>query len=228
VARPAIQVHAIAGWKRVLLFPLGALVRLWGASLRFEVDAEGERWLRKIDEPVAFVLWHNRLFLVSEIFRRYRQRRPVYGLVSASKDGAWLAAFFSLVGIRSVRGSSSKLGREAVTALVNVVRSGHDIGITPDGPRGPLYQFKSGATIVARRTHTPILLLGGAFESAWRLKSWDRFCLPKPFSRVRVYCVRIAPDALADREASAEQLQTQLLAINPDPADLEAGRGRQS
>jgi lysophospholipid acyltransferase (LPLAT)-like uncharacterized protein len=213
------EIHAIAGWRRALLFPLGALVRLWGATLRFETTPEAERWLRKVDEPVAFVLWHNRLFLVAEIFRRYRQQKPVYGLVSASKDGAWLAAFFSLVGIRSVRGSSSRLGREAVTALVDVIRAGNDIGITPDGPRGPRYEFKSGATIVARRTKAPILLLGGAFESAWQLKSWDRFYLPKPFSRVRVYCLRVEPSELADRDESTASLQARLLAINPDRTD---------
>lgn len=217
--RASRQVYGIEGWRRCLLYPLGLLVRLWGASLRFETTPESEKWLRHLEDPVAFVLWHNRLFLVSEIFRRYRQRRPVYGLVSASKDGAWLAAFFSLVGISSVRGSSSRLGREAVTALLDVLRAGNDIGITPDGPRGPMYDFKSGALIVSRRSRSPIMLLGGAFESAWQLKSWDRFYLPKPFSKVRVYCQRCDPEELADRERSAEALRARLLAINPDSAE---------
>jgi lysophospholipid acyltransferase (LPLAT)-like uncharacterized protein len=198
------------------LLPLGLLIRLWGLTLRFEVSPESERCLRKIDEPVAFVLWHNRLFLVSEIFRRYRERRPIYGLVSASKDGAWLAAFFSLVGIRSVRGSSSRLGREAVTALVDVMRAGNDIGITPDGPRGPIYDFKAGALIVSRRTKTPILLLGGEYSGAWQLKSWDRFYLPKPFSTVRLECRLVRAEELNDRDRSAASLSAQLLEMNPD------------
>lgn len=210
------QVHGITGWRRAALWPLGLLLRTWGATLRVEPCGDSEKWLRKTDEPVAFVLWHNRLFIVSEIFRRYRDGRPIYGLVSASRDGAWLAAFFSLVGIRSVRGSSSRLGREAVTALVDVVRAGNDIGITPDGPRGPRYDFKAGALIVSRRTQMPILLLGAAYESAWQLKSWDGFYLPKPFSRVRVYCTLISADQLTDRERSAETLRQQLLAMNPD------------
>jgi hypothetical protein len=212
----ASTVHAIRGWRRTLLMPLGWLVRVWGATLRFEASPEALQNLTKVDEPVAFVLWHNRLFLVSEVFRRYRQGRPVYGLVSASKDGAWLDAFFSLVGIRSVRGSSSRFGREAVTALVSVMRVGNDIGITPDGPRGPLYDFKAGGLIVARRAHASVLLLGGEFTSAWRLGSWDRFYLPKPFSRVRIFCELIRNDELADRNDSAIQLRTRLLAINPD------------
>jgi lysophospholipid acyltransferase (LPLAT)-like uncharacterized protein len=214
--KPEIQIHGLRGWRRHALWPLGWLMRLWGRSLRLETSPEALRNLNKIDEPVAFTLWHNRLFVTAEIFHRYRRGRPVYGLVSASQDGAWLEAFFSLVGIRAVRGSSSKLGREAVTALVEVMRAGNDIGITPDGPRGPLYEFKAGGLIVARRVRAPLLLLGCAFESSWQLRSWDRFYLPRPFSRVRVYCEEVPALAMADREASIVALQARLLAMNPD------------
>lgn len=210
------HVHAIRGWRRLLLAPLGWVVRLWGATLRFEITPEDRCNLSKIDEPVAFVIWHNRLFLVSEIFRRYRQRRPIYALVSASKDGAWLEAFFSLVGIRCVRGSSSRLGREAVTALVNVVRAGNDIGITPDGPRGPRYDFKAGGVIVARRARTPVLLIGAQFQKGRQLRSWDGFWLPRPFSRVRLHCDLISPEALSDRDETTSRLRTRMLEMNPD------------
>lgn len=212
------EIHGLRGWRRAALWPLGLLTRLWGRSLHLSGSPETLRNLAKIDEPVAFTLWHNRLFLTAEIFRRYRQGRPIYGLVSPSKDGAWLEAFFSLVGIRAVRGSSHKLGREAVTALVDVMRAGNDIGITPDGPRGPIYEFKAGGLIVARRVRAPLLLLGCAFESSWQLKSWDRFHLPAPFSTVRVYCEVVPSDTLGDREASGERLQQRLLAMSPDPA----------
>ena len=174
-------------------------MRLWGRSLRFETLPEDLRNYTKRDEPVAIILWHNRLFLSAEIVRRYRQCRPAYALVSASRDGAWLTAFFSLVGMCTVRGSSSRLGREAASALVEVQREGHDIGITPDGPRGPCYDFKAGAVIVPRRSGAPLLLVGGEFTSAWRLKSWDRFYLPVPFSRVRMRCELIENRELAGR-----------------------------
>lgn len=208
--------HRIAGWRRAVLWPLGLLARLWGATLRFEIDPAERRTFEMRDEPVAFVLWHNRLFLVAEFHRRYRGGRPVYGLVSASRDGAWLAAFFSLVGMRSVRGSSSQMGREAATALVAALRAGHDVGITPDGPRGPCYDFKPGALIVARHTGAPMLLLGGEFSSAWRLGSWDGFYLPMPFSRVRVRCLRAVAKAGDDREATARELAARLAELNPD------------
>lgn len=193
------------------------LIRLWIRTLRYEETPEDVRNFTKCDEPVAMVLWHNRLFLSAMIFLRYRRGRRTYALVSASSDGAWLDAFFSLIGLRTVRGSSHKLGREAVTALVEVLRQGHDVGITPDGPRGPIYELKPGALIVTRRTRTPILLIGADFKSAWRLnKSWDRFYLPKPFSRVRMRCELITADELADRDAAAARLQARLLELNPD------------
>jgi lysophospholipid acyltransferase (LPLAT)-like uncharacterized protein len=215
-AAPAAEVKAISGWRQALLWPLGLLVRLWGMTLRFEASPEDLRNWTKKDEPVAIVLWHNRLFLSAEIVRRYRQGRPVYALVSASQDGAWLTAFFAAAGLRTVRGSSSRMGREAATALVDVLRAGHDVGITPDGPRGPCYELKPGALIVTRRTRTPILIVGGEFESAWRLRSWDRFYIPRPFSRVRMRCEQITADQLNDRDAAMAVLRDRLIGLNPD------------
>ena len=185
-------------------------------TLRFEASPEDLRNWTKKDEPVAIVLWHNRLFLSAEIVRRYRQGRPVYALVSARQDGAWLTAFFAAAGLRTVRGSSSRMGREAATALVDVLRAGHDVGITPDGPRGPCYELKPGALIVTRRTRTPVLIVGGEFESAWRLRSWDRFYIPRPFSRVRMRCEQITADQLNDRDAAMALLRDRLIGLNPD------------
>jgi lysophospholipid acyltransferase (LPLAT)-like uncharacterized protein len=215
-------IHEISGWRRLLLWPGTLLLKFWGMSLRFELDPSDLQNVTKRDEPVAFVVWHNRLFLTPEIFRRYRGGRPLVALISASGDGAWLTAFFSLVGMRAARGSSSRLGREAATALVDAQRAGYDIGITPDGPRGPCYQMKPGVVIVPRRTNAPLLLIGGEFSAAWQLRSWDRFYLPKPFSRVRLRCELVGSDQLADRDAALERLQARMLALNPDRAPKRA------
>lgn len=210
------RIHDIAGWRRLVIWPLGLLVRLWGRTLRFEVTPDDLRNITKRDEPVAIILWHNRLFLAAEIVRRFRQGRPAYSLVSASQDGAWLDAFFSMVGMRTVRGSSHKLGREAVMALIAKLRAGYDIGITPDGPTGPRYDFKAGAFVVARRAGTPALLIGGRFTSAWRLKSWDGFYLPRPFSRVQLVCTHVSAAELRAPTMTGASLRDRLLAINPD------------
>lgn len=207
----------------MVLWPFSLLLRLWGMTLRFEVSPDDLRNYTKKDQPVAFVLWHNRLFLAAEIVRRFREGRLPYALVSASQDGAWLTAFFALAGLRTVRGSSSRLGREAATALVETLRAGFDIGVTPDGPRGPCYEMKPGCVIVARRTQTPMLLIGGEFASAWRLRTWDGFYLPKPFSTVRMRCEIVSPSQVADRDAGIALVRARLLALNPDTGPSPSG-----
>ena len=210
------SVNELFGWRRLALWPVGLVARLWVGSLRLEMSPEEQRTMERQDRPAAFILWHNRLFLGPAIYRRYRAAKPLHALISASQDGAWLSAFFSLMGMRSVRGSSSRLGREALTGLVEVVRAGHDVGITPDGPRGPCYDFKPGALIVARRTGCLALLVGGEFTSAWRVRSWDGFYLPKPFSRVRIRCLDASDELGAERDDAAEKIAARLREINPD------------
>ena len=78
-------------------------------TLRFEMSPEDKERFERRDRPIAFVLWHNRLFLAAEIFRRHRKGRKIFALVSASKDGAWLDAFFSIAGLSTVRGSSEPI-----------------------------------------------------------------------------------------------------------------------
>ena len=196
------------------MWPLSLVVRLWNRTLRFELTPESRQHLTRHEGPVMFALWHNRLFFALEGFRRFR-RRPIYALVSASRDGAWLDAFLATGGVRTVRGSSSRRGREAVGALLAKLREGHDIGITPDGPRGPMYDFKRGAFIVARRADVPVLLIGCRFESAWRLKSWDGFYVPKPFSRVHLTCRLVPASELRAATTTLGDLRDRLLAINP-------------
>ena len=212
-------INEVTGWRYLLLWCLASLVRLWGRTLRFEVDAETYARLTKSDEPVAIVLWHNRLFLSPEMFRRYRTQRRVYGLVSASKDGAWLAALYRMIGMHPVRGSSSNFGREAARTLIEVMRGGHDIGITPDGPRGPLYVVEPGAVVVTRRTSAPMVLFGAEFTRAWKLKSWDRFYIPWPFSRIKMHSAVLPPVKADGEKLSADDVRTALLAVNPDLPD---------
>jgi len=185
-------------------------------TLRIAIPAEDLRNLTLQGEPIIFVLWHNRLFVSPEVVRRFRGGHPLCGLVSASRDGAWMSAFLSWGGVSAVRGSSSRLGREAATELVEELRAGNDVAISPDGPRGPLYEMKPGALIVARRAQTRVMLVGIDFESSWRLPSWDGFHLPKPFSRIHVRCVAVEPGALEDRDEAARQLGGRLAEISPD------------
>lgn len=209
-------INEVRGWRRAALWCVAALLRLWVRTLRYEVDAETAKRLSKSDVPAAIVLWHNRLFLSPEFFRRFRVQREVHALVSASKDGAWLAAFYRMIGIHPVRGSSSNLGREAARLLIERMREGHDIGITPDGPRGPMYVVEPGVLVVTRRLNAPMVLLGAEFTRAKRLRSWDQLYIPWPFSRVKLRCTVLEPVRADGEKISADDVRAALCAINPD------------
>ena len=212
-------INEVKGWRRLALWLLAVLLRIWSRTLRFEADEETFKLLTQYNEAAAIVLWHNRLFLSPEIFRRYRQHRRIYGLVSASKDGAWLAALYRMIGIHPVRGSSSNFGREAAGVLIQKMREGHDIGITPDGPRGPLYSVEPGVLVVTRRSNAPMILLGAKFGRAFRLRSWDRFYIPWPFSLIRMRCIIVLPKDADGQKLSADDLRSALLSLNPDPPE---------
>lgn len=213
------SINEVRGWRRALLWLLAVLLRVWGRTLSFAADAATQERLAYADEPSALVIWHNRLFVSAEYFRRYRTRRNVYALVSASRDGAWLAAFYRMLGIYPVRGSSSNFGREAAKMLIAKMAEGHDIGITPDGPRGPLYVVEPGVLIVTRRNNAPMVLVGVEYTRAWRLKSWDRFYVPWPFSRVIMRCSVLPAKKPDGAKLNADEVRAALNAISPDMPD---------
>ena len=193
--------------------PVSLLLRLWLATLRFRCNVE------QVDDaegPYVLLLWHDKLLVSSWIANRYF-RRPVSALISTSKDGAWLVAFFKLMGITAVRGSSNRRGAAALIALTRAMRDGLHAGITPDGPKGPALVFKPGAVSLSRLSRRPFLLLGIRYDSCHRLGSWDRFALPMPFSRVELTLVREPMPAEGESdEAVSARLQTRLREVSGD------------
>jgi lysophospholipid acyltransferase (LPLAT)-like uncharacterized protein len=213
---PETPSNGIPLWRRAAVWPVAAVIQLWWMTIRVQMPDEDLKVVTHQGEPTLFILWHNRLFMAADVVRRYRAGHPLYSLISASSDGAWLAALFSALGLRAVRGSSSRLGREATSDLLEVLRAGSDVGITPDGPRGPAYEMKPGAFVVARRARTRVVLTGMDFESSWRLASWDGFHIPHPFSRVHMRFVTVDAIELDDRDEAARQLGRRLVELNPD------------
>lgn len=138
--------------------------------------------------PVICAFWHNRILAITAAFLRVYPagRRGVLVLTSASKDGMWLGQLAGHLGMGSVRGSSSRRGATAMRELLEKVAAGHDIAITPDGPRGPAGQLGPGLVYLAQKAAIPILPCHARFHGALRLKTWDRFAIPLPFSKLEV------------------------------------------
>lgn len=206
----------MSGAKVAVLWLLGLVLRAWGRTLRVHCDRAQLETAARAAGPVVFVFWHNRLFFATRLLRLLRPNRRVTGLVSASRDGAALAKFLSFLGVRTVRGSSSRFGREAVHRLVSELQAGYDVVVTPDGPRGPMYDMKPGALLAARRAGVPVVLIGVRCRATLKLRSWDGFRIPLPGARVDVHCERIEPSELGHGSEALAGLRQRLLALNGD------------
>ena len=205
--------------QRAVLSVFGVLMRLWTRSLRFHFGAEVQAVIDAGLPPAVLILWHNRLFVAPEFFRRFMPERKLAAIISASGDGAWLAGFFEQLGIQPIRGSRHGRGAQAFREMIKTSRAGYDVGVTPDGSRGPIYDMKAGASTLALRTGAPILLLSYNFSNAWRANSWDRFYIPVPFSRVEVQIDAIGDGrklAGGDAKEAAKILKQRLDAITED------------
>jgi len=162
------------------------LLQLWARTLRYEIDDRAGVVGRPITENYIGALWHNRLLIFPVVLRRFFQERHGAALISASRDGDLLADAVQRFGYDVVRGSSSRLGASAIRQLTEVLASGGDVVITPDGPLGPAYELGPGIIFLAQKTGAPVVPLNMEYSSCWRMKSWDRFIVPRPFSKVRV------------------------------------------
>jgi len=182
---------------------LGAsLLRLLASTWRVRtVDGGPLDEARRSGQPVLFALWHGELLPLL-----WHQRgRGVAVLISEHRDGEIVAQIAESLGYRTVRGSSSRGASRALLGLARAIDAGNDGAITPDGPRGPARVFAPGAAVAAQRTGAPIVPIRARASSAWRLKSWDRFLIPKPFARVTVTIGPLTRVIAESPRAAAEQ-----------------------
>jgi lysophospholipid acyltransferase (LPLAT)-like uncharacterized protein len=175
-------------------------IRVLGSTARFRVEG-WEHW----DEswrggPPVMAFWHEQIFLTTYYFRR----RPIVVMTSRSFDGEYIARFIQRFGYGAARGSSTRGGVGALVEMARLVRRGCAAGFTVDGPRGPRRVAKTGALLLAKKTGRPVLPFAVTAESFWRLGSWDRLQIPKPFTRA---IVRLAPPLYVPADADAAQLE---------------------
>jgi lysophospholipid acyltransferase (LPLAT)-like uncharacterized protein len=198
-------------------------MRLLAATLRYRVNG-GRGPAELPDEPVIFALWHNRLGLCMKVYESFvRPHHPhdhLAALISASKDGAFLATILQNFGVKPVRGSSSRRGAQALLELASWAERGYDLAVTPDGPRGPCYVVQEGVMALAQVTGLPIIPYSCQLGWKIQVRSWDRFQIPLPFSRYEMTFgepLRVPRGATdVEREQLREQLGAALLAGTRD------------
>jgi lysophospholipid acyltransferase (LPLAT)-like uncharacterized protein len=187
-------------WVLRTLAILGAwLIRCWIGTLRYAYRPLGpnvDPHQPGLHQRIIYAFWHENLLLLA-----YQYGRPdIRVLISEHADGQLITEIAERLGFRTVRGSRTRGGRKAMMEMIRDFGDDH-IAITPDGPRGPRREVQPGLVYVAAKTGKPIVPIGISFDRPWRAKSWDRFCLPRPWSRAR--CVTgelIHVPADADRE----------------------------
>ena len=127
-----------------------------------------------------YIFWHGRMLALAFAFR-YQSVRV---LISSHSDGEYIYRITSRIGFGAVRGSSRRGGKEAREKLIEVVKNGYDIAITPDGPRGPRHVLQPGTISLAQKTGFPVIPTTVTAKSFWRSSSWDGFIIPKPFTKI--------------------------------------------
>jgi lysophospholipid acyltransferase (LPLAT)-like uncharacterized protein len=212
--------YTVGAWLGRLL--AGALL----GTVRFRSENR-ERFDHYADrgEPVLYALWHGRLLPLTYFHRG----RGIAAMISRSADGEYIARMVEGWGFEAVRGSSSRGGGEALREVARRVRAGQSVAITPDGPRGPRQRVQPGVVLAAQLTGAPIIPVVAGCTRAWWPGGWDRFCVPKPFSRVVVvYGVpRHVPRELEDAELRRymEALEQELNALT-EQVDRDGGPDR--
>lgn len=186
---------------------IALLMRGIGATLRFEVeDKAGAFDTARTGWIWAF--WHNRMFVIPYVHELWFAHIPGAILSSPSGDGQIIADVCATFGFEAARGSSSKpqKGLGALIMMAEKVKEGRDIGITPDGPRGPIYQLQPGIIKLGQLTGGTIVPVRVEYSRAIRFKTWDQFLLPLPFSKVKVV---FEPTMTVPRKMTEEEFEEQ-------------------
>lgn len=154
---------------------------------------------REARQPIIYLIWHGQLLPLLWTHRN----RDIAVIISEHRDGEIIARVAESLGFRTVRGSTSRGAARALLEASRAIEEGHDVAITVDGPRGPAGSVAPGALVISQRAGAPMVPTGATATRSWRLRSWDRFMIPKPFARVVVsYGSAIRLEATSAREAA--------------------------
>ncbi|MCA9143911.1 MAG: lysophospholipid acyltransferase family protein [Planctomycetales bacterium] len=206
---------------------LGAsVVRNWMGTLDYQAafyDRSTDPIHQDFRGPVIFVQWHE--YLQFTFYLRGNCNTSM--LISQHQDGELLGYAARHMGFSTVRGSSTRGG---VAALRKIFRAGgaKNLAITPDGPKGPRRKFAQGAIYLSSRLGIPLIAIGMGYDRAWRVNTWDRFAIPKPYARARVVTgprIQIPPDIDRDGIEHYRQQMERFLNMLTEEAEAWASSG---
>lgn len=198
----------------LLLFPfLGALL------IRFIYFTSKKRFHLPQDvaqEPYIIVCWHGDLLMEPFIYKKLLDRSKVKVVISEHFDGRLIARTIEYFGLGSIHGSSTRNGTRVLIQAIRLLKEGFDIGITPDGPKGPRHEVQDGAIVMAQKSESKVIVFGTVPSSYWQLGSWDRFTIPRPFGTLDLYASEPVDLQGMSLEASRRLLKTMLMQHTPE------------
>jgi hypothetical protein len=195
---------------RIAAFLGAGVIRMIGLTWRIRIiDARHLETARRLSPSVIYAAWHGRMLALSYSHRNQR----IQVLASEHKDGELMGQTIRFLGFGHVRGSSTRGGARAVREMVEKLRSGLDLGITVDGPKGPPNVFKPGPLEIAKLSGCAIIPITAASRRYWQLSSWDAFHVPKPFTKVLIrygepvtVATEAPPELLERKRVEAERI----------------------
>ena len=139
------------------------------------------------DENFIMACWHGELLMIPYAYTKYRKNPNVKLIISDHFDGSLIAKTLSFFGFGTIRGSSNENAARALMKSIKELKNGSDLGITPDGPKGPRHEVADGIIIMAQKAKVKITVVSIKPSSYWQLNSWDKFVIPKPFGTITYY-----------------------------------------
>ncbi len=198
--------------KFILVGILGAwLIRLLAFTIRIDDEPKGFNEKAKTYHAL-YAFWHCMMLIPAYVGRKSK----IQVLISQHSDGEYIARVIQRLGFGVIRGSTTRGGMRAVKALVDKIREGYSVAITPDGPRGPRFVVQPGSIYLGKKTQLPIIPTVVGLSSYWALPSWDKFRIPKPFSRALMLYgepIHIPPN-LSDEDMERYRLSLEQTMIN--------------
>jgi len=139
------------------------------------------------DENFIMACWHGELLMIPYAYTHYKKTPKVKLVISEHFDGNLIAKTLNKFGFETIRGSSTRGGIKALIESIKSLKDGYDLGITPDGPKGPRHEVHDGIVLMAQKAKVKIVLVEIKPTSYWQISSWDKFIIPKPFGVINYY-----------------------------------------
>jgi len=205
-------------WQRLQIRVMGLglylLTKIVGITMKFEVHGrEWESDLETSSKKPIYSFWHDRIISSTYFFRD----QGIIVLSSHSFDSEYTARCIQRFGFGIVKGSSSRGAVSGLVGLIRKMKSGFAAAFTVDGPRGPRYEVKSGPVLLAKKTGNPLVPFVIECHRFWKLKSWDRLQIPKPFTRAAVF---YGPPIFVDAKVDDDELEAKRIELQNVLLDL--------